>query len=245
MSTDRPFLKANWRHLAILNYEVEPTILKQYLPQGTEIDTYQGKTFVSMVAFLFQNTRVRGVVIPFHCNFEEINLRFYVKYQVPGGELRRGVVFVREIVPRAAIAFVARTLYEERYIALPTRSKLEFASPGHEDPKFVQYQWKFNNTWNSLTVKPQGTPQDLVPGSVEEFITEHYWGYTKLANGGTCEYQVEHPRWRFWSVDEPRLDCDVAGLYGVEFQKYLAVAPHSAFLAEGAPVKVYPGKRIC
>jgi uncharacterized protein len=245
MGLTRPFLTAFWRNLAILNYEVDPGILSKYLPQGTELDTYQGKTFVSMVAFLFQNTRVLGLAIPFHCNFEEINLGFYVKYQVPGAELRRGVVFVREIVPRAAIAFVARTIYEEKYISLPTKSTLEFSTTEPINPTFVEYKWKFRRVWNSISVKPFGAPQELLSGSVEEFITEHYWGYTKLADGGTCEYQVKHPRWRIWSVEAPQLECDVNGLYGSEFEKYLSCTPHSAFLAEGAPVEVYSGKRIC
>lgn len=245
MDSGRPFLRAFWRNLAILNYEVDPPILKKYLPQGTEIDTFHGKTFVSIVAFQFLKTRVMGVAIPFHCNFEEINLRFYVKYQVPGGELRRGVVFIREIVPRAAIAFVARTLYEEKYIALPTRSTIEFSSERQGNPQFIEYQWRLNHVWNSISVRPLGTPQDLNSGSIEEFITEHYWGYTQLTNGGTCEYQVKHPRWRIWSVEAPSLDCDVSSLYGDEFRKYLEAEPHSAFLAEGAAVEVYPGKRIC
>ena len=113
------FLTANWEYLAMINYETDPNILNPYVPPGTELDVWKGKTYISIVGFLFKNTRVKGVKIPFHSNFEEINLRFYVRFNSQG-QWKRGVVFIKEIVPKKAIAFVARSIYNENYIALPT-----------------------------------------------------------------------------------------------------------------------------
>src|SRR6185295_4061969 len=115
----RTFLTAEWRYLAMLNYEIDPAVLSPLVPRGTELGRWNGKTFVSMVGFLFLNTRVMVLSIPFHCDFEEINLRCYVRHRAADG-WRRGVVFVKEIVPRAAIAWTARWLYDENYVALPT-----------------------------------------------------------------------------------------------------------------------------
>jgi uncharacterized protein YqjF (DUF2071 family) len=227
----------------MLNYEIDPAVLIPYVPSGTEIDSFQGKTYVSMVAFLFQDTRVLGMPIPFHCNFEEINLRFYVRYDSQG-ELRRGVVFVREIVPRAMIALVARWLFEEKYIALPTRHTVSYGAGHDRNPTQVSYSWKFRGRWNSISVNPVGEAYKLIDGSEEEFITEHYWGYTKHKDGTSSEYRVEHPRWKIWPVDAPMLDCDVADLYGPEFAEFVTGAPSSAFLAEGSPVSVYSGHRL-
>src|SRR5450432_2463378 len=100
------FLKAEWNNLIMASYTIEPALLKPYLPRYTELDFYNGNTYVSLVGFMFNNTRIPGMKIPFHVNFEEVNLRFYVRYK-DNGEWKRGVVFIKEIVPKLAISYVA------------------------------------------------------------------------------------------------------------------------------------------
>lgn len=229
---NRPFLTAEWRYLAMLNFAIDPDVLQPLVPAGTELDFHEGQTFVSVVGFLFLNTRVCGVPIPFHRNFEEVNLRFYVRRKV-GDEWRRGVTFVRELVPRQAIALVARTFYNEPYLALPMRHRIE-----HEQQELsVEYVWRRNRRWERLAMTATGDPQPITPGSQEEFITEHYWGYT--ACGPKCsEYQVEHPRWRVWNASTWELDADVAGLYGSRFVPAMTAPAVSAFIADGSPITV-------
>ena len=235
-----PFLTAEWRSLAMLNYEIDPAALAPFVPAGTELDQWQGKTYVSMVGFMFLNTRVMGISIPFHANFEEVNLRFYVRRQAPDGT-RRGVVFIKELVPRAAIAWTARTFYNENYVALPMNHRWRtFDSGGIE----ATYSWSFGGRENRLRVLTSGEPAEALSGSCEEFITEHYWGYARQRDGGTVEYQVEYPRWRVWRAGEATFDCDVAGLYGRQFADILAPPPASAFLADGSPVTVFKGTRL-
>jgi uncharacterized protein len=234
------FLTTDWRRLAMLNYEVDPDILSPFVPAGTELDFWNGKTFVSVVGFLFQNTRVRGIPIPFHRNFEEVNLRFYVRRKA-GNEWRRAVVFIKELVPRLAIAWTARTFYNEPYVALPMSHRVEKTG---DEIKSVTYAWKFNGCENSLSLTTRGNAQPLREGSEPEFIAEHYWGYTAQRDGSTLEYQVEHPRWRIWEAREATLDCDVASLYGIQFSKFLTRPPASAFLADGSAVTVRKGVRL-
>ena len=236
----RPFLTATWRYLVMLNYEVDPEVLRPLVPSGTELDTWQGKSFASMVGFRFLDTRVRGLAVPFHRNFDEVNLRYYVRYRGPEG-WRRGVAFVKEIVPRLAIATVARVLYNEPYVALPMRHTMEMRSAEQGTPGRLEYAWKAGGRWQHLSARTRGTPQASAPGSEEEFITEHYWGYTPQRDGGCAEYRVEHPRWSVWQVDGVELDCDVGGLYGVRFEPFLRRHPSSAFVADGSEVSVYPG----
>ena len=237
----RPFLTARWRYLAMLNYEVPPEILAPLVPAGTELDSWEGKTFASMVGFLFLDARVRGIAIPGHRDFEEVNLRFYVRREAEDG-WRRGVVFVKEIVPRFAIASTARLLYGEKYVSLPMRHAI--TGDPTRGGMHVTYGWRFQGRWNGIGAGVGGAPQAAAAGSEEEFITEHYWGYSSLRGGGCVEYQVEHPRWRVWKLLRPVLDCDVAALYGRQFAAPLTGEPSSAFLADGSEVAVYPGRRV-
>jgi len=237
------FLTAEWRHLVMLNYEVDPKILAPFVPPGTELDFWNGKAYVSVVGFLFQKTSVLGIPIPFHRNFEEVNLRFYVRRKT-GNSWRRAVVFIKELVPRKAIAFVARTLYNENYVALPMSHQIEMVSDQSEEIKSAAYFWRFRGSENYLKLFTRGMAQPLVEGSEQEFITEHYWGYSVQRDGSTMEYRVEHPRWRVWDTQTAELHCDVAALYGKEFCDVLNQPPSSAFLTEGSKIKVYKGVRL-
>ena len=233
------FLTAEWRKLIMANYEVNASQLFSLVPAGTEPDTWNNKTYVSLVGFLFANTRVRGLKIPFHVNFPEVNLRFYVRYK-ENGEWKRGVVFVKEIVPKLAISFVANSLFNERYITLPMKYSIQLSDAGQ---LLVSYQWKYKGSWNSLEAKTTTGKKPLIEGSKEEFITEHFWGYSSVSEGVTGEYRVDHPRWDIYSVDSYRVQCDFGNLYGKSFAGLKEQQPVSVFLAEGSPVSVYK-KRI-
>lgn len=235
-----PFLTAEWRWLLMLNYEVDPALLRPLVPAGTELDQWGGVTYASVVGFLFRRTRVLGVPIPFHVRFEELNLRFYVRRRGPEG-WRRGVVFVKEVVPRFAIAAVARWVYNENYVAMPMRHRVSLdAHTGGA----VEYGWRMDGRWSSLRARATGPARPLTEGSEEEFITEHYWGYAAQRDGGCVEYQVEHPRWKVWRAQGAELDADVGALYGPAFAEPLSAPPRSALIADGSPIVVRRGRRM-
>ena len=237
----RAFLTATWRYLAMLNYRVDSSLLASYVPRLTELDSHDGTTYVSLVGFLFSDTRVLGVRIPFHISFEELNLRFYVRRTL-GHEVRRGVVFVKELIPRPAIALVARLVYNESYVARRMRHHIAQSTTNALD---VSYSWvQRNGGWGHLAVTTIGNPEPVVPGSKEEFITEHCWGYTRQRDGGTIEYRVEHPSWRVWQSEHAMVTGDLAELYGPAFAEILSRPPDSAFLAEGSAVIVYRPTQI-
>jgi uncharacterized protein len=233
------FLTAEWRLLTMLNYQVDPGLLFKFIPTGTELDSWQGKTFVSLVGFRFLRTRVWGIAVPFHCNFEEVNLRFYVRRRV-GSEMRRGVVFIREIVPRRLIATIARLVYNERYVNLPMSHEIH----QHDSRLSVEYSWKFRGRRNRIKVVTDGDAASSDDGSEAQFITEHYWGYAAQADGGCVEYQVEHPPWKVWTVSKAVFEGEMEDLYGMDLNAELRRPPVSAFLAEGSPVCVYRGTRL-
>ncbi len=235
-----PFLTAEWRWLVMLNYEVDPALLRPHVPPGTELDAWGGVTYASVVGFLFRRTRVLGIPIPFHRDFEELNLRFYVRRRGPEG-WRRGVVFVKEVVPRVAIAAVARWVYNENYVALPMRHRVALSVQAGGS---VEYGWRMAGRWDSVRAEVRGPARPLVEGSEEEFIAEHYWGYARQRDGGCVEYRVEHPRWNVWRAESAALHADAATLYAPAFAEPLAGPPRSALVADGSPIVVRRGQRI-
>ena len=243
MTTPREpiFLTAEWRDLVMVNFEIEPEILAPRVPAGCELDFHDGRTFVSLVAFKFLKTRVWGLPIPWHRHFEEVNLRFYVRAKVDG-TWRRGVVFVKEIVPRWAIAFAARTFYQENYVSLPMRHSGDTSEPGS---CLLEYAWRRRGTWEQVKASIEGTAQTPESGSEPSFIAEHYWGYCSQRNGSTVEYQVEHPPWRIWPVESWSMNLETASLYGAEFVETMQDRFSSAFVADGSPVTVRRGRRLC
>ena len=231
------FLQAEWRKLAMANYAVDQNLLQPFLPNKTEIDLWRGTCYVSLVGFMFLNTRVKGIKIPFHANFEEVNLRFYVRYN-DSGELKRGVVFIKEIVPKPALTFVANTIYKENYETMP----MTHSWKKENDSLSVEYRWKKKN-WNSFKVNTSSETNQIESGSEEEFITEHYWGYTKIKNQ-TSEYGVEHPRWEVYQTLNYSIDVDFGDIYGKQFSFLKTEIPRSVFLAEGSEINVKSGRVI-
>lgn len=234
----RTFLDAQWRKLIMINYAVDPEILKPYLPFNTELDIWEGTCYVSLIGFMFVDTKMLKLRIPFHTNFEEINLRFYVKHKATNG-YKRGVVFIKEIVPRPALSIVANLLYKENYETLKT--KQSWTEEG--DTLTVQYGWR-KGEWNTITTITEKTPVDIAPDSEEEFITEHFWGYTKISDTVTSEYEVAHPRWQIYPVISYDVNVDFKKVYGNIFAFLQEQEPASVYLAEGSEIIVKAGSKI-
>jgi uncharacterized protein YqjF (DUF2071 family) len=238
--SEKVFLSAEWRDLLMLNFEVDPTCLQKHVPAGTELDSFHGKFYVSVVGFRFCRTKLFGTIpVPFHTEFEEINLRFYVRRST-NGEIRRGVVFIAEIVPKQAIAFTARWFYGENYVRRPMAHRV-FSKDSRIE---AEYSWGEGKRRCKLQAQASGTPSLPAEGSLEQFITEHYWGYSRQPDGGTVEYHVPHVLWEVWSATRAEFSGDTRDLYGDELSAVLTKAPASAFIADGSPVKVFRGRTL-
>jgi uncharacterized protein YqjF (DUF2071 family) len=215
------------------NYAVDPALLQKYLPDKTELDLRNDVCYVSLVGFMFCNTKAMGIKIPFHTDFEEVNLRFYVKHKDENNIWKRGVVFIKEIVPKPAITLMARTLFKENYVTLPMFHRWAV----RRNTMQIQYSWK-SSYWNVMHIKAEADSTPIAPSSEEEFIFEHYWGYSKVNSKKTFEYKVEHPIWQVYPILDYTIDVEFGKLYGSEFNFLKKEKPVSVFLAEGSDVKV-------
>jgi len=233
------FLTAEWKNLVMANYIVDPALLIPYLPNKTVLDIFNGRAYVSLVGFMFMNTRLMGFKIPFHVNFEEVNLRFYVRYQ-DNGAWKRGTVFIKEIVPKAAISVIANAVYHEKY----ETKKMGHSIAETETELSLSYQWKHNGKWNGIEATVEKPAQPMIEGSEEEFIAEHYWGYSRYNESTTFEYNVQHPPWNIFPVKQYKVDCDFTALYGNSFTSLMNAKPNSVFVAEGSSVSVLKKKNL-
>lgn len=227
------FLSAYWENLILINYEIDPNILKPFIPKGTQLDSFNGKYYVSIVGFMFKDTKVLGLKLPYHINFEEVNLRFYVKHND-----KRGVVFIKEIVPKSLITLVANSIYHEHY----QTNKIKHSWSENDNHKEFQYQWKLNQQWQYISVKTEKQTSNIKDNSEEQFITEHYFGYTKHKNK-TFEYEVTHPTWKQLKVIDFDININFEANYGEHFKILQTLKPTSVILAKGSKITV-KNKRI-
>lgn len=228
------FLHAAWNNLIMANYYVPPDLLLPYVPNKTQLDSFEGKTYVSLVGFMFLNTKIMGIGIPYHINFEEVNLRFYVKHN-NNGNWMRGVSFIKEIVPKPAIALIANNLYGEKYETMKMKHFHHESDAGLE----TGYEWRDKKKWHVLTTTTQKKSLPLRIGSEEEFIAENCWGFTKASESKTYAYEVQHPRWEIFRVTDYKIDCDFTNMYGEEFSFLNHAKPASVFMAKGSEVKIF------
>lgn len=233
------FLHAAWEKLAIANYWVDSSILRPFVPLGTELDLWQGKCYVSLVGFMFLNTRLMGVKVPFHVDFEEVNMRFYVK-RFDGAQWKRGVVFIKEFVPKPALAWVANTIYGEHYAVAKMRHQWNLAADSLE----VSYGWKWQGKWQTIFLNASPVAVQMEQGSEVEFITEHYWGYVRINDHLSYEYEVTHPKWAHYPVKEFSIQVDFGKVYGPAFAALSDHRPVSVMLAEGSDITVEQSRKI-
>lgn len=231
----KPFLTARWSNLLIASYAISPDLLSRCVPPWLEPDIKDGRAFVSLVGFDFRDTRVLGVSWPGFRDFPELNLRAYVRC---GPD--RGVIFVREIVESSLVAWLARTIYNEPYLAAPLQSKVSLSEPS------ISVDYRLTWKGKQFTMSVAGSREAVLPreGSDEHFFKEHRWGFGVSANGRPLRYEVVHPLWNTHPIQSFDVNLDWEQVYGSPWSLLNDAAPHSVILAEGSPVTVYPPKTL-
>lgn len=229
----KTLMTAYWTNLLTATYEADRSLLNEFLPAGTELNTWNGKYLMSIVAFIFSKPRVLNIPAPVYRSFEEINLRFYVRRK-ENNNWKKGVVFIREIAPARLIGLSAKWLYKENFISLPL--KHEFHT--NDDLQYINYACKVKNKWGQLNITCAAKEFDPEPGCIEGFIRDHYWGYTKNKNDRTAEFSIEHSSWKIYPATHFALNMNIGEIYGPGFTDYFDQKPVSVFLMDGGFTKV-------
>ncbi len=230
-----PFLTAAWRRLLLMTYAVPPEVLEKRLPEGIEPDLLEGSAYVSLVAFDFLKTRVWGVPWPGYQNFPEINLRYYVRR----GD-QRGVMFVRELVPKWITTTIARLLYNEPYSATSMRSKTKRMNGELR----VAHRFLWKGEKYSFDVRAKDQLESHSEDSLEHHFKEHEWGFGVTRGGRVLRYRVVHPEWQTYPVVQASHDINWEHLYGQEWSFLQDQKPFHVMLAEGSPIEVYPAEKL-
>ncbi len=231
LASRRPFLTARWEHLIVASYAVPEPLLRPLLPPGMDLDFQDGKCFASLVGFQFLDTRVLGVSWPAHRDFAEWNLRFYVRR----GPVR-GVVFVREFVPKPIVAVVARLIYNEPYRVARITGAIKSEPP----TVTVSYTLRRGSRSHSLWVAADPESRPIQPGSREDFFLNQSWGFGTSRRGRRLQYEVVHPPWEIFPIRESVIDVSWGEMYGPEWSVMEGVQPVCVALAKGSPVSVSP-----
>tara|TARA_Y100000589_G_scaffold151967_1_gene144856 strand:- start:2045 stop:2773 length:729 start_codon:yes stop_codon:yes gene_type:complete len=230
------FLKANWKNLIMINFEVSPKLLLPLVPAGTELDLWKNKAFVSIIAFLFDEVKVLGIPAFGNKKFEELNIRFYIK-RFDGKNIKRGVAFVKEIVPKPLVTRVANFFFSEHYQTMKMSHEFSFTDINQKKIQNLEYVVKKDKSYR-FSARLTSKLTDLEEGSFEEFIAEHYWGYSRVNDHKTIEYRVQHPKWEIFKESDVEFKCDFEKLYGNQWEFLNLKKPHSTFVAKGSKVNV-------
>lgn len=228
-------LRAEWNNIIMANYAVPKELLLPYVPYKTELDFFESETYVTLAGFMFLNTQMLGFDIPFHSNFEEVTLRFYVK-STRGLAAKRGVVFIKEIVPKYAITLLANTVFGQNYMTL----KMKSFHQDMGDHMETAYEWKHLDKWNKLTAKAGKRSTPIRQNRFNEFIADHYYGFRKNGETKTYQYEVEHELWETFNVIDYSVNCDFGSLFGNEFSILNKEKPKSVFMLKGSEIRIHP-----
>lgn len=227
------FLTAEWRNLILVSYQVPDNALQKYLPDNLHLDKLNGSAFVSLVAFDFINTKVKGMKMFFHLNFPEINLRFYVN-----DGRRRGVMFIREFVPKPVVVLGANLFFNENYSAAKMKSEIILGSTLK-----AKHEITYKGNYNSIEVETVNKSFMPDENSTEHFFKEHEWGFVKSRSGQTNAYKVEHPFWQVYPIKKFNINVDFGKLYGQQFSFLNKQEPFNVTFAEGSVIKVFSAQK--
>lgn len=227
------FLVANWENLVVATFETDKELLQPYVPPGTELNDWNGRYCMSLVGFMFSHTCLLGIPCPFYRRFEEVNLRFYVRRK-EGNNWKKGVVFIKEIVPAALIGWAGKLLYRENFISLP----MQHAIYTGDNSQHVEYYWKIRKQPNYLKIQASLLP--IMPGdnTLPAFISEHYTAFTRKGTDDTLSFAIQHAPWKIYPALAFDMRLDAAALYGDGFATSFRGKPLAAFLMDGSRTTV-------
>ena len=208
MKAKNIFMTGHWEDLIMVTFEVDKAILEPYLPKDTEIDLFNGKALMSMVAFTFSKVKFFGIKVPFHQQFGQINFRFYAKSKTDD---TKGVVFIKEFAPKPLIASVANLCYNEPYFYKSIRRN-KTLKQGRINMKYSYGNLKIKASAKEKTGK-------LNPNTLKHFVVDRYIAYIKSYSGKTVQYKINHRPWELYDATSVTIENDILSLLPKKFKQ--------------------------
>ena len=178
-------MKQEWRDLAYIHFDYDPTVVQALLPEGLEVDTWGGRAWVGLIPFSMRNISFPFTpAVPWLGSFPEINVRTYViRDGVPG------VWFFSLDVNRLLPAFVARLTYRLPYCWGRASNILD----GHRLVTHVRRRWPAGDAAARIEVSIGDAIAD--PSPFEHFLTARWGLYSRAGRTKVRYAPVDHPRW--------------------------------------------------
>ena len=238
VSEPSPFLTARWEDLILVTYRIPADLLTSRIPPGLEAerlpDDPPGTAYISLVAFRFLDTKVKGLPVPLHRDFPEVNLRVYVRtIREPK---RRGVLFISELVPKPAITMIANLVYHEHYRTVPMETQID--NIGDAKRRHV-LSIELGERTHKIACTGRLPATSVAADGLEDFFKEHTWGFGRDDEGGLVTYRVDHPVWNVFEAPELDLDVNFHELYGDPWSILDGAEPFHVMFAEGSEITVF------
>jgi uncharacterized protein len=179
-------MKQTWYDLLFAHWEIDPELIKPFIPKNLMLDTYKGKAWIAVVPFRMSGIRLRNMPqIPFTSKFPEINVRTYVTYQG-----KPGVYFLSLDASNYLAVKVANSFFYLPYFL----SEMVVSSEGDS----IYYQSNRSRSKEEFRFKGKYQPISDVfhaeCGSLEYWLTERYCLYTEKHNR-LYRGEIHHKPW--------------------------------------------------
>jgi uncharacterized protein YqjF (DUF2071 family) len=234
MPAGRPWvMRMRWTDLLFAHWPVDPEPLRQRLPNGLELDLYDGQAWLGIVPFRMSDVAPRGLpAMPVLSVFPEVNVRTYVRH----GE-RNGVWFLSlDAASRLTVAGARLAFHLPYFLA---DMSIESRGDG------VAYRSERRGQGEAtalleMTYGPTGPVRYAEPGSFEAWSTDRLRLFAADADGRILRTEIRHARWPLQSAEASFSVETLSTAAGIELP---SVAPHLAF-ARRLDVRGWWPKRV-
>ncbi|MEM8913796.1 MAG: DUF2071 domain-containing protein [Planctomycetota bacterium] len=186
----RPWvMRMTWSDLLFAHWPIQPDIIARLLPDGMQLDTYDGLAWVGVVPFTMSGVSPRCCPsVPGLSRFLELNLRTYVKVnQKPGVWF-----FSLDAASRFAVRLARATFnlpYMDASMSLerPTDELVRYCSRRtHDGEPAAEFAASYHR---------DGDFRTAVPNSLEFWLTARYCLYSVDRMGRIYRGEIDHPPW--------------------------------------------------
>ena len=229
LPSGRWVMTQRWNDLLFAHWPIPTAAIAPLIPDGLQVDMYQGSAWLGVVPFWMDRIKFRGLPpIPFANSFPEINLRTYVRDHRTGTP---GVYFFSLDGANLLAVITARSFYHLPYhwaeMRIESRSEREFSF--YSRRRFSSNPVIFKARYRGLG--PTRKLAENRAGTLEYFLTERYCLFTHNSAGELVRANVHHVPWPLEDAAAEIERNDLPASIGISVQDQEPVLHYSRRLA--------------